>query len=221
MGTTTTETRTYSRDEAISFRKTNEKFGGLSNMASGFPLEVNGVHIRTAEALYQACRFPHMPDVQRLILDERSPMTAKMRSKPYREDTRPDWDVIRVPVMKWCLRVKLAQNWATFGDLLRATGDRPIVEDSRKDDYWGAKKIDDETLSGKNVLGRILMELRQKLNHNPNDLMVVEPLNVSHFTLLGDSICTIHAEKSRSSSRAATNTQSQAKRSFTDIPTHP
>src|SRR5690606_37437152 len=107
---------------------TNEVFGGLSNMAGGFPLRVNGIRILTSEALYQACRFPKRPDVQRLIIGENSPMTAKMKSKPYRQDTRPDWDQVRVKIMRWCLRVKLAQNWHKFSELLLATGDKPIVE---------------------------------------------------------------------------------------------
>ena len=62
--------RTYSPSAAAVFLKTNEKYGGLSNMAPGFPLCVNGVRIRTSEALYQACRFPHLPDIQRQIIDE-------------------------------------------------------------------------------------------------------------------------------------------------------
>lgn len=85
------EVRTYSRKDSAIFRKTAERFGGLSNMAAGFPLRVNGVYIRTSEALYQACRFPHLPDVQRLIIAEASPMTAKMKSKPHRKNSRPDW----------------------------------------------------------------------------------------------------------------------------------
>src|SRR5436190_807211 len=105
------EVRTYVRGDSVVFCKTTEAYGGLSNMAAGFPVCVNGVRIRTSEALYQACRFPHMPDVQRLIIDEASPMTAKMRSKPYRKDSRADWERVRVKVMRWCLRVKLSQNW--------------------------------------------------------------------------------------------------------------
>jgi ribA/ribD-fused uncharacterized protein len=194
MGDTTTETRTYFREKSVSFRKTSEKFGGLSNMAPGFPLEINGIHIRTAEALYQACRFPHRPDVQKLILAERSPMTAKMRSKPFRQDSRADWESIRVPIMKWCLRVKLVQNWEAFGSLLLATGDRPIVEDSRKDDYWGAKTVDTETLSGLNVLGRLLMELREKLKLNPDSLRSVDPPPLPDFRLFHQAIPVITAK---------------------------
>ena len=57
----TDELRTYEPEECVVFRKTAEAFGGLSNMAAGFPLKVNGVSVRTSEALYQACRFPHRP----------------------------------------------------------------------------------------------------------------------------------------------------------------
>jgi len=179
------ETRTYSRGLAVTFRKTNERFGGFSNMAPGFPLEVGGSRIGSSEALYQACRFPHLPDVQQMILNERSPMTAKQRSKPFREDSRPDWDVVRIPVMTWCLKVKLAQHWRSFGDLLLETDDRPIVEDSRKDDYWGAKRAEDaDTLTGCNVLGRLLMELREELRTTPGTLKIIEPVPVSDFLLL-------------------------------------
>jgi ribA/ribD-fused uncharacterized protein len=185
-------TRKYSRYSAITFRKTTERFGGLSNMASGFPLSVNGISVRTSEALYQACRFPHLPDVQHRILSERSPMTAKMRSKPFRSQTRPDWDSVRVPIMKWCLRVKLAQNWRAFSLLLLSTDSLPIVEDSRKDDYWGAKPVTDDTLFGQNVLGRLLMELREKLKEKPDSLKIVEPVPVDEFLLLGRPIPVIH-----------------------------
>jgi ribA/ribD-fused uncharacterized protein len=160
-------------------------------MASGYPLEVNGVHILTAEAMYQACRFPHLPDAQKEIIGQHSPMTAKMKSKTFRKDSRPDWDEVRFKVMRWCLRVKLAQNYEDFGRLLLATKDRPIVEQSRKDDYWGAKVagFDDETLIGQNVLGRLLMELRERLKNDTNgSLKVVPPLKIPDFLLVGKPI---------------------------------
>jgi type I restriction enzyme S subunit len=96
-------------------------------MAPGFPLCVNGVRIRTSEALYQACRFPHLPDIQRQIIDERSPMTAKMRIKPLKK---------RSPAgLGFCARknhalVSQGQTGAklrAFGELLLSTGDLPIV----------------------------------------------------------------------------------------------
>jgi type I restriction enzyme, S subunit len=191
------ETRIYDSRVCVTFRSTNEKFGGLSNMAPGFPLEVNDVRIRTSEALYQACRFPHMPDVQRMIIGEVSPMTAKMKSKPFRKHSRSDWDsVARVRVMRWCLRVKLAQNWAKFSELLLATGDAPIVEDSRRDDFWGAKRSVDDTLVGCNVLGRMLMELREALRGDAVDqLRRVEPPTLSDCLLYGSPIRAVEGSR--------------------------
>lgn len=158
-------------------------------MAAGFPLRVNGVSIRTSEALYQACRFPHMPEVQRLIIDENSPMTAKMRGKPYRDQSRADWESVRTKIMRWCLRVKLAQNVRSFGDLLIETGDKPIVEYSSKDDFWGARPQEDGSLQGMNVLGRLLMELREQIRSGaPKDLRTVEPLPLENFFLYGEPI---------------------------------
>ena len=181
--------RTYHRSDSAVFLKTREKFGGLSNMAGGFPLVVNGVDIRTSEALYQACRFPHKPDLQRLIIEQKSPMTAKMKGKPYRNESRSDWDEVRVKIMRWCLEVKLAQNWDAFREILLSTGNLPIVEHSRKDEFWGAKPLDDDSLRGVNALGRLLMELRERIKREPQEsLLCVLALPLSNFLLYGKEI---------------------------------
>lgn len=183
------QVRTYARAESVVFLKTTERFGGLSNMAGGYPIRVNGIRILTSEALYQACRFPHLPDVQRMIIGENSPMTAKMKSKPHRKDSRSDWDRVRVSVMRWCLRMKLAQNWAKFSELLLQTDDRPIVEESRRDGFWGARAIDDWNLVGMNVLGRLLMELRDAVkSHGCDAFLTLEPPAIPKFLLLGRPI---------------------------------
>ena len=70
--------------------------------------------------------------------------------------------------MRWSLRVKLAQNQTTFGQLLLATGNKPIVEESAKDQFWGAKVQNGDALMGVNVLGRLLMELREQLRAAPS-----------------------------------------------------
>ena len=192
MAATNNQMRTYVKKEVIFFRTTTGEFGPLSNMAPDFPIFVMGIRIATAEALYQACRFPDDPDIQRLIVDQMSPMTAKMKSKKYRDRTRKDWDDVRVSVMRWCLRVKLSQNWTRFGTVLEKTGQKPIVEESTKDSFWGGKPGDDGVLVGMNVLGRLLMELRDlyrdieagRAEHLqfptiPHFLFLGEPLNHS------------------------------------------
>lgn len=185
------EAREYNRERSAGFLKTNDDLGGLSNMAGGFPLCVNGIKILTSEALYQACRFPHLPDVQRVIVSQRSPMTAKMKSKPYRKDSRPDWERVRIQVMRWCLQIKLAQNWEKFGNLLLSTNDLPIVEESYRDTFWGAKPVGTDKLVGTNILGRLLVELREQLRtSNGSSLQTVEPLRISNFLLYGEEITT-------------------------------
>jgi type I restriction enzyme S subunit len=183
------QSRIYRRSECITFLKTTEQFGGLSNMAGGYPLLVNNISVFTSEALYQACRFPHKSDLQKLIISQKSPMTAKMKSKPYRKDSRSDWDEIRVQVMWWCLRVKLAQHWDRFGELLLSTGDRSIVEESHRDEFWGAKPIDADVLVGFNVLGQLLTHLRERLKSpNAEKLKVVFPLSLPQFFLMDKPI---------------------------------
>ncbi len=180
------EVRIYQLSKCITFRKTTERFGGLSNMASGYPIVVNNVMIRTTEALYQAMRFPNFPDIQREIILQNSPMTAKMVSKKYSSNTREDWDKVRVSIMKWTLRVKLIHNLNTFGNLLLNTEEDIIVEESRKDDFWGAKIIEKKSLEGMNVLGRLLMELRDL--HRKYEINEITPLKLNNFKLNGDFI---------------------------------
>lgn len=179
------EIRVYDISNCISFKKTTEKYGGLSNMASGYPIVINGIFIRSSEALYQAMRYPNHPDIQMEIINQTSPMTAKMISKKYKEKTRMDWEQIRVPIMKWTLRVKLCQNIEKFGELLLETKNLPIVEESNKDPFWGAKRTEDK-FEGANVLGRLLMELREFYNKYQFD--VIEPLNINNFYLNGKNI---------------------------------
>jgi len=149
----------YDRNQCIVFKKTREAFGGLSNMCGGFVIELGGNLFLTSEALYQAFRF-NDDQIQRIIMNEKSPMAAKMKSKKYRSRTRKDWDEVRVDIMEWCLLMKLKCNWAIFATLLLGTGDLDIVEESHKDSFWGVVSDETGVLVGENVLGKLLMKIR-------------------------------------------------------------
>ena len=138
---------------------------------------INGHLFRTSEALYQAFRYADDKSedgelVQELIRSEKSPMAAKMVSKKYYPLTRDDWDNTRVKIMDWCLRAKLHAHWDKFSALLISTGDLPIVEESHKDRFWGAVAVlgSDDQLAGENVLGSLLVRLRDhiKVGNQPN-----------------------------------------------------
>jgi len=90
------------------------------------------------------------------------------------------------------LRVKLAQHPERFGALLPSTGERPIVEQSRRDPFWGAKVVDDTTLAGQDVLGRLLSELRDELRAGGvARFAAVEAPDSPDFLLYGRPIGTI------------------------------
>lgn len=172
----------YDPKSCAVFSKTKEQYGGLSNMAAGFPIKVNDVDILTSEALYQACRFPHFPEFQKEIIEQKSPMAAKMKSKANILFTRNDWNDIRVDIMRWCLRIKCIQNYNKFGELLETTGNLPIVEKSHKDTFWGAKPSPDGKLYGKNVLGKLLSELRDDYRYGS---VPFYPTYIKHLLIYG------------------------------------
>ncbi|MPM99117.1 hypothetical protein SDC9_146308 [bioreactor metagenome] len=191
------QNRTYDIDTCIAFRKTSEPFGGLSNMAPGYKIDIYGIEFLTSEALYQACRFPNHPEIQKQIIKQHSPMYAKDVSKKYANLTREDWDIERVKIMRWALRAKLVNNWYSFGELLKSTNGKIIVEDSPKDTFWGAQKIE-KNFVGINALGRLLMQLREQyLMIENQSLIKLVPPKIENFIIVEKQIGTISLDVSK------------------------
>ena len=186
--------RQYAMADVISFAKTSAKFGELSNMAPMFPLFVNEVLIHSSECLYQACKFPLHPQIQKEIIEQRNPMVAKEISRKYASFVRDDWEEVKYKIMSWCLEVKLIQNWDTFADVLTSTGNKPIVEYSSKDDTWGAMP-EGEYLVGKIALGRLLMQVRADYIENGRQRYKLLPPDVVGFLLFGYPIGTVYGQE--------------------------
>ena len=91
--------RKYHIDTSIVFWKTTEKWGELSNMTSGFPLFINDSFIPSSEALYQACRFPDYPEIQKMVIGQPNAMYAKRVAQQNESYTRKDWYQYRVLIM--------------------------------------------------------------------------------------------------------------------------
>jgi hypothetical protein len=79
---------------------------------------------------------------------------------------RSDWEQVKDTVMKKCVLEKINQHPETKA-LLMGTGDAEIIEDSPTDYYWGCGKNG----TGKNMLGRILMEIRDELRQDINNIL--------------------------------------------------
>ncbi len=190
------EDRAFVRAESATFKKTDERYGGLSNMCGGYPVFVNTTRILTTEHLYQISRFPDHPEVQREILITKSPMGAKMVAKHHKAKSREDWESeegfgVRFEVMRWCLKLKLAQNYENFRALLLSTKSLEIVEESQADSFWGARpmKTDARILFGKNALGVLLMELRDRLSQETEAQLKTVPVpEITNFRIFGNPV---------------------------------
>jgi predicted NAD-dependent protein-ADP-ribosyltransferase YbiA (DUF1768 family) len=151
----------YNKENTIIFCKTKEAYGGLSNMAGGYPIRMGDMLIKTSEHLYQALKYID-PAIQMELVSIASPMGAKMFGKKFVDKIRPDWEKIKFPVMDWCINLKLLNNIKTFGALLCSLDDsKEIVELSYEDNYWGAIPTG-QSLYGCNTLGRLLTVLSRK-----------------------------------------------------------
>ena len=156
------EMQLYDPRECATFRRSAERYGLLSNMAGRMPLRAGGMAFQSSEGLYQALKFPHSPEAQRIIGRAKNGFAAKIVAYEVEETLTPGWDDIKLDAMRFALAVKLAQHPGTFGKTLRQTRNLPIVESSRDDDYWGAIPRT-AGLIGHNHLGKLLTELRTEL----------------------------------------------------------
>src|SRR5688572_13296441 len=143
-------------ESVVKFYRQGEAFGEFSNFAA-FPVRLKGVEWPTTEHYFQAQKFagtPHEEDVRRAA----SPTTAARIGRDRSRPLRPDWEAVKDDVMREAVRAKFRQHPSLLG-LLLSTGDADIIEHTVNDAYWG----DGGDGSGKNMLGRILMEVRQEL----------------------------------------------------------
>jgi len=83
--------------------------------------------------------------------------------------TCPGWveERINILVMRHALRLRLAFHPEPLRDLYGVSGDRPIVELSYRDTFWGALPDGRGHAIGQNILGRLHMELRQEIREDP------------------------------------------------------
>ena len=140
----------------IRFYSVGDAFGEFSNFA-GFPIRVGGRVWPTSEHYFQAQKFVGTDDAQvEAIRRAGSPMMAARMGRDRKKRLRRDWESVKVSVMREALAAKFGQH-AGLRALLLSTGNAKLVEHTERDDYWG----NGGNGSGRNVLGRLLMEIRE------------------------------------------------------------
>lgn len=170
---------TYIPSECAVFRLPQHEFGALSNAHPDFPIRVPGTEIVTkfSELLFQAMKYTGAPDVQQEILEAPHARHGQIIFKKHHKYCRSDWLSVRVLVMHWVLRLKLAQHYDRISEVLESTGDKPIVSVNPYDDFWGATSEGDD-LYGENMLGRLWRRIRADMRKSPDEFREVPLLGI-------------------------------------------
>ena len=134
-----------------------QEFYALSNF-SAFRLTWKGIDFDTSEQAYHWEKFFGMPVIQGAIHTARSAHDAFKIAEQYKHLVRAGWSDIRVDTMHEILRAKAAQHEYVRRKLLE-TGERELIEDSWRDDFWGWGPHFD----GQNMLGKLWMQVRAEL----------------------------------------------------------
>jgi ribA/ribD-fused uncharacterized protein len=142
--------------DVINFYLKSDVFGQFSNFAP-FPIDLDGERWPTSEHYFQAQKFEDDAYRQK-IRKINSPMQAARLGRDRTQKLRGDWESVKVAIMRQAVMAKFTQH-EDLRELLLSTGEARIVEHTENDDYWG----DGGDGSGKNMLGAILMEIRELL----------------------------------------------------------
>lgn len=139
-----------------------DSFFGDYSFLSNFHIALvtyNGLCYPSAEAAFQAQKC--VTDKERKQFCKFSPSEAKYYGRMV--NLRADWEDVKEHIMEDIVRAKFTQN-QYLGDWLLDTGDAELIEGNNwGDTTWG---VDIKTKKGKNLLGKILMKIRDELKGN-------------------------------------------------------
>lgn len=140
----------------IYFYHSRDAYACFSNFSPhGFMLDE--LYWPTSEHYFQAQKFIGTSHLEQIRLVK----TPKDAAKMGRQRTRPlrsDWEQVKDDIMRKAVLCKFSTH-ADIREILISTANEEIVENSPIDYYWGCGGDG----SGKNILGIILMEVREIL----------------------------------------------------------
>jgi hypothetical protein len=149
---------------AIYFYSTREEPYGCFSNFSRHGFELDGLWWATSEHYFQAQKFVNsdrawFDKIRQAIAPKEAAKMGRSREHPLRSD----WEQVKDEIMQRGVLQKF-ETHADIRDILLATGDELIVENSPIDYYWGCGKDG----SGKNRLGEILIVVREMLRQQQN-----------------------------------------------------
>ena len=120
--------------------------------------------IRFRGKLYASVEYAYMSAKSddkewKRICSEAKEKQSKIKKKSQQVKTVAHWELQKLDVMRECLELKFAQE--PFKTWLVETGEAHLQEGNTwGDKFWG---VDLETGEGENILGKFIMEIREKL----------------------------------------------------------
>lgn len=155
--------------DPLHFYSVTHEYGEFSNFAL-YPIRLRGKTWPTSEHYFQAQKFSGTPH-EALVRQAKTPMEAARMGRQRARPLRQDWESVKFDVMRQALLAKFTQHDA-LKDLLLASHPSKLVERTQHDKFWG----DGGDGRGQNWLGRLLMELREKMHHDasfiPLDVLI-------------------------------------------------
>jgi GTP cyclohydrolase II len=145
-----------SSDAPIRFYHSDQPWGELSNF-SRHAVFLKGRIWATTEHYYQAQKFAGTELEERVRVSP-TPTEAKRLAHAWSDERRPGWSQRKHRVMLEALQAKFGQH-PDLAARLVSSGRRELVEHTEHDDHWG----DGGDGSGTNMLGRLLMRVRDEL----------------------------------------------------------
>ncbi len=151
--------------EVIKFFGKEGKYAIFSNFAYT-PLIIGGLEYKTSEHYFQSMKFFETdPEYAEEIRNAKTPLESKRLGNSKEHTIHPFWttrnDSESIKVMRRVLFCKAFQN-KKFFNLLVESGNAEIMENSPWDGFWGVGR----TGNGRNMLGKLLMEVRACLVAN-------------------------------------------------------
>lgn len=132
------------------------EFYVFSNYSS-FMLEWNGKLYPTSEHAYHSEKFEE-ENLKEQLRNARSAHDSQVFANTNKDKRRKDWDDVKLGIMREILKSKVSQHPYVMKKLIES-GDKELIEDSWRDDFWGWGPNKD----GANHLGKLWMEIRSEL----------------------------------------------------------
>lgn len=144
--------------KVINFYLTNGEYGCFSNF-SRHHIFLKEKMWKTSEHYFQAQKFAGTEFEEKVRLAS-TPMKAAKLGRNRQFPFRKDWETVKDDVIREALRAKFTQH-RDLRKILLETDDAVLVEHTANDSYWG----NGGDGSGKNMLGILLMEVREELRN--------------------------------------------------------